>query len=974
MARTSPRRAHNLRPSGRPCFPLALCLALTACLLCSAPARSFAPSTPDEWTSLLIHFDGTLRPSMSLGDWTIESRGSVSFAPSPAGKALQLAPGARLIIPADGKINPPSGTIEVWLKCTWQPPHLEHLYILSFSTPTNCYLNFNAISPTRLGFAIQGGPADKHVWRRLDCNPTSWRAGQWHHLAAVWDQSTMRLFLDGRQAASLSDAAAMIDVPESITIGPGPLTIDELRISTRPRSADEIAASFRGTQRPRLAFLTDLRPIRLSQQVARPALDCQLGPDDRRLPLIAGSHAYGRGLALSPPATASFPIPSGLNRFRAVAAASLLASESGKVRLTISAAGRTIWESPQLSPGSPPQPLDIHLPSAPSIELSASGDAGAVAILAQCMFLAADAKPPESAFRRHMSPNDIKIQQMRLSVRRFSFSPPPDPRGFVVYAGHPVDMLDPARQPGRPFPDSIDIFLAPGEYEAAQIIICALRDLPRIQVSCSALRGPGGSISAKNISVRLVRRVLQRRGYWMKRKPENYDIVSRFLFPNRPFWLRAGELKEVNITIHAPPTIRPGTYRGRITVSAASRSASLTLIARILPIRLREPDRQYGMYYRFPNHADSPKILSAELSDLRAHGCTTIFSYVGPRFYRDENGNIAWSLDQVRQCLQTLARFGFHGPIVILDNAFSLASLMGIRGVTADDASQPISENEKFLQTYRRALADLRALARQFPQFELLLTHMDEVFNRTRLPRYLDGARAVRKCDGFRLYMTIHMLPGRWEKPMAQSDQFIDVRCINGHSLDEWLKSGHTFDDLARILQKSGDEAWIYYNMRGSFFLPEWNRIVNGLYMWLSPIRVHVPWMYYAFGGNPFDDTDSPRYDFGYAFPSPNDPTRLISTLHWEAFREGYDDMRYLHTLQSLIAEASRRGTDTSAARNFLSQLKASLPRIPDDIAHIDLESPVLVAISRKFSGRDYDSFRRQAAEHIIRLQRALGR
>ncbi|MGD9498352.1 MAG: hypothetical protein AB7Y46_18815, partial [Armatimonadota bacterium] len=163
------------------------------------------------------------------------------------------------------------------------------------------------------------------------------------------------------------------------------------------------------------------------------------------------------------------------------------------------------------------------------------------------------------------------------------------------------------------------------------------------------------------------------------------------------------------------------------------------------------------------------------------------------------------------------------------------------------------------------------------------------------------------------------------------------------------------------------------HNMRGSFFKAEWNRFINGLFMWVSPLEVHVPWMYYSYGGDPFDDTDADGYDFGYAFPSPEDPARLISTLHYEAFREGYDDMRYLVTLEQTIERARGQGIDVSPAEAWLDELRGLLPQLPQDIKEIDLESPYSVAAERKFSGADYDAMREQTARHIMALQQQLG-
>jgi hypothetical protein len=172
-------------------------------------------------------------------------------------------------------------------------------------------------------------------------------------------------------------------------------------------------------------------------------------------------------------------------------------------------------------------------------------------------------------------------------------------------------------------------------------------------------------------------------------------------------------------------------------------------------------------------------------------------------------------------------------------------------------------------------------------------------------------------------------------------------------------------------LDAAGDEAWLYHNIRGSFFPAEWTRLVNGYYLWISPLKIHVPWMYYAFKGNPFDATDGPYErggDFAYAVPDPHDPARMIPTRHWEGFREGIDDLRYLSTLETAIEK--HPGTpEAQAAARWLTGLRTGVTPGHADLEPIEEESPVLVFLAKKLDGADYRRIRRQAADHILRLR-----
>jgi hypothetical protein len=282
-----------------------------------------------------------------------------------------------------------------------------------------------------------------------------------------------------------------------------------------------------------------------------------------------------------------------------------------------------------------------------------------------------------------------------------------------------------------------------------------------------------------------------------------------------------------------------------------------------------------------------------------------------------------------------------------------------------------VKARERFFRVVRRDMDALVALGRDYPEFELLPTHMDEVFGRGRLEKFTRLTEAVRQVPSLRVYITLHNDPRREAAEMMKRiDPYVDVRCYNGHVMDSWIQAGNTFEDLRRELDAARDEAWLYHNIRGAFFQAEWTRLANGFYLWISPLRIHVPWMYYSFKGNPMDATDGPRQrggDFAYAVPDPDDPSRMLPTRHWEAFREGIDDLRYIETLEGLIAE--RGGTrEAGAAEQWLASVRRHVTPNHEELESIDKESPILIFLSERLDGVQYRHFRRKVAEHIAGL------
>ena len=79
--------------------------------------------------------------------------------------------------------------------------------------------------------------------------------------------------------------------------------------------------------------------------------------------------------------------------------------------------------------------------------------------------------------------------------------------------------------------------------------------------------------------------------------------------------------------------------------------------------------------------------------------------------------------------------------------------------------------------------------------------------------------------------------------------------------------------------------------------------------------------------GDPYNYLDGSTMDFFNRHEPDGTP---IPVAMWEAYREGYDDYRYLYTLEQLIAEA-KPGEDT-AAREAVDAAKRELKFVWDSI------------------------------------------
>ena len=495
--------------------------------------------------------------------------------------------------------------------------------------------------------------------------------------------------------------------------------------------------------------------------------------------------------------------------------------------------------------------------------------------------------------------------------------------------------------PERP---ELSLIAARGEYEPVTFAVYAAADLPELQLAVGDLKSGGNTIPSDRVEVRAAARAMQRR--WYTSPVADSIIWTRYLMEYEAQPLKAGQFRQYWLTLHVPDDAPGGDYRGTVTVTAGGQVMGLPLSAQVLPVALRQnPDKRYGAYYYGRDYEEFSELWRHELPDMRAHGCDFIIWRARIDFTLTDEG-VEVSYDEVEKQIDILREHGFRPPWIVWSGLDRLTRL-------CEQAGKP----ELIEPTAARAIQGLAQLAQQKQWGKVCLTHMDEVFNEDRLSRYIELTKLIRNAGDVTVYMTI-----RADRPdmMKQADPFIDIRCYNGHNMDEWVSSGHSFEELAQQLEAAGDEAWIYYNPRSVDVTAEWTRVTNGLYMWLTPFKLHTPWIYNSFGGNPFDAEDG--HDFGYAFPAPEDG-RPVPTVQWEAFREGVDDLRYIYTLEQLVKDG---GDDpkAEAAQAYLQQLRERLRGIK-----IKKEpSAVVKAWSEEVAPEDWADIRRELARHVEAL------
>lgn len=568
--------------------------------------------------------------------------------------------------------------------------------------------------------------------------------------------------------------------------------------------------------------------------------------------------------------------------------------------------------------------------------------------------------------------------------------------GLIVLPKNYLDDADPSNLPPL-IKAGIQIVACPGEIEPAAFLLVATEPLKQVAITLTSLKSHNAAIAPDRFMIRRVVRTPMRKIYTAKNTET--DLVGRFL----PRWetcdMPANEFREIWLECRVPGDAPPGRYGGFVQITHSGGLLRHPIQLEVLPIALIDhPTKALASYYRLaPIMRDRPRVLR-ELRDMRDHGIRHLFPHIAIQYER-EGTNIQPDFTEIREGLELLRAGGFGGATIIVETGFpTLARLLGHTDLGKGDGAS-LDEDPTFREIACRAICGLAQLQEAARDFRIVASHLDEVFgNRRLLDQYIRLSKAARQNPKAELYITFHTVKDENDAWRKDLDPFVDLRCNHGYSFELWLNRGHTMDEYQRELDASGDDAWFYHNARGSYWTPEWSRIINGIYLWAGPFNAHCPWTYQAYFQNPFDDTDGPiqkGHDWGLSFPGADDPGDLVPTTHYEAMREGADDLRYIATLEAAIEAARRQEiAEWPDARRFLDNLRSLIRNArpaadslavaskQGDVLDADTglimgqgaigtpgESPLIFALATRFDADHWQSVRRDIVAWIIKLQ-----
>lgn len=531
-------------------------------------------------------------------------------------------------------------------------------------------------------------------------------------------------------------------------------------------------------------------------------------------------------------------------------------------------------------------------------------------------------------------------------------------RGFAIYTRHYLECIYPHTRPrAEELQPELRLFATPGEYEPTNFIVHPLRDLTGARVTTSDL----GPVPAGNIEVRHVRFLRARPNYTVRHR---YRVVPDVLERFQQLDLRAGENARFWVTVHVPADAPPGEYRGQITFACAGGTAVVPMRLRVLPIRLREdPDKLFGIYYRHPydllagadddvSRAHFRRRAELEHADMVAHGTRNVVLSAWTAT-ADEQGRFVGNWDLLAEKLALWKKYNFQGPIVVSINTDGVYRkyMRESYGSHLRGVKDPPDEFGRELTAMVRAI-EAERVQRGWPEF--LYYPVDEPSTDPAAVQFMAEVLQAVKAAGVRTYLTADPT----HEQFAPLRPWVDVWCTQPFAPDH--------ETILADTQARKVEYWCYpnhVNGENDHTPVAGARMTYGFGFWRSGFRTLIPWIYSSSTGDPFNYLDGAAMDFLNRHEPDGTP---IPVALWEAYREGYDDYRYVYTLEQLIAEARRSGKpaaqQAAEAAERERQFVWDAIRVQTKYKYDNLWSPA-----------EFDVYRWLIAHQILAVQEALG-
>lgn len=364
------------------------------------------------------------------------------------------------------------------------------------------------------------------------------------------------------------------------------------------------------------------------------------------------------------------------------------------------------------------------------------------------------------------------------------------------------------------------------------------------------------------------------------------DVIIKDSKSLKPFSADPENNKQLWFTFHVPMDAKPGKYNTAIRLQSAGRQIlEFPLEIQVLPFKLDESRLTYSLYYHgalrdwklraFHCEDKTEEQLEAELLDMKQHGVLYSTNYQ--------------DIKHIERNLKIRNKVGLPN-----DKLFS----------TLLDWCTGLPKSEKELLEFKSRVQKFKSSAEKMGYKQLYIYGIDEARGE-RLIAQRPAWKAAHEL-GVKIFVA-----GYYET-------FSDV----GDLLDIGIVQGPLSKEQSALYHSAGNQVFSYSNPQVGQENPEIYRRNFGLALWKAGYDGSMDYAYQKNYGSIWNDFDNPRYrEETFTYPTSDG---LISTVQWEGFRQGVNDVRFLSTLLNRIDKLKASGKNTSDLEKWVKSIDPS--------------------------------------------------
>lgn len=481
-------------------------------------------------------------------------------------------------------------------------------------------------------------------------------------------------------------------------------------------------------------------------------------------------------------------------------------------------------------------------------------------------------------------------------------------RGFILFSR---SITQPVYRKAHPLPSEriskLSNFATLGEYEPLTFSIYPLRNMKNFRVIVSDLKSPHGSINKHNIDLRLTT-------YWKMRYPmymsKSYREVPELLEKVSVNSFAKGDCQRYWLTVHVPDNAKPGLYSGSVTIfdDIAKNAVKLPITFRVLPYKLlKDPQKHFTAFYPSFSHmfraysgALVDKAITTDLTNMQKYGFD-IFPvfYLNSRKGKDGTGEFYIKTNDKRTITKAI-QLGFKGRIILVNGTSYFykrycpnGKIIGGHGKMSEYPEQ----GSGYYAAITRAVKKFTIKCKKRGWPKILFFPFDEP--RADNAEFCAKTYAAFKKGGAKTIIT--------NDPTSSYAHF--YRKANG--LDIWCSQAFAIP-YEKVITDKRYTYWSYPNhnsgeLKDRVIMQKGGRMTYGYGLWRSGYQTLMPWAWRWFpGSGHLDQFNYFNYKASGTANRLDENANFIPAVNWECFREGYDDGRYLYTLQQAMTARSK--------------------------------------------------------------------